>query len=84
MVRAGGTPVVLRDSVLVATRTSKDEPHHSALVLALDRASGRVLWQHAVSPGATDALGALGSGAATADRVAVAMIDGRVMAFDVN
>lgn len=80
-----GTPAVADRVLYVATRGQAGAFTHSAGVLALDRATGRILWRFRFpTPGGAAFSGVAGSPALGAGRLLVAAVDGRVYAFDIS
>jgi len=77
-----GTPAVTDRVVFVGVRGQANAAYAPG-ALALDRATGRIVWRFSVAPPA-DAVfsGFTGSPAMTAGRVVFAAVDGRVFAFD--
>jgi eukaryotic-like serine/threonine-protein kinase len=79
---AWGTPVLDRDRIYIGTRGELQAIDHRAHALALDRATGKVVWRYpftVADPKITHGYGA--SAALAADRVYLAAVDGRVHAF---
>lgn len=79
---AWGQPAVSETRVYVGTASRKDYlAGHRALVVALDRASGRPLWHYAADPAAQGAYGFPGSASVGEGLVFATGLDGRVYAF---
>lgn len=82
---AWGTPALDGDRLYVGTRGEAGPIPHRAHALALDRATGKVLWQHSITGSNAQApQGIAGSAVVvrSASRVVMAAVDGRVRAFD--
>jgi outer membrane protein assembly factor BamB len=80
---AWGTPVLDGARIYIGTRGEAAAIAHRGHALALDRASGRVIWRYpfpAADP--TTPHGYAGSGALLGGRLYLAAVDGRVHAFD--
>lgn len=80
-----GTPLATADRVFAGTVAQNLDgtliPHEGGLV-ALDRATGRVLWRHVAPPAAKGGFGGYaGSLALDGDRVIAAGFDGQLVAF---
>jgi outer membrane protein assembly factor BamB len=80
---AWGQPAVADERVFVGTaalRGYQNDVHHGG-VMALDLATGRVVWRYVLEPPAEGAWGFPGSPAVGAGLVFVTGLDGRVLAF---
>ena len=78
---AWGTPILTDQLVFVGTRGQANAAH-AAAALALDRATGRIVWRFPVATPAGAAFsGFAGSPAATRGLVVFGAVDGRVYAF---
>ena len=83
-----GSPLVTADRVFTGTASQNIEgtliAHQGGLV-ALDRRSGKVLWQLVSPPGPKDGFGGYaGSLAQAGDKVIAAGFDGRLLALPIN
>jgi len=79
---AWGEPAVTARRVLVGTAGQRGYPvPHRGAVVALDRETGRPVWQFTVEAGDVETYGFTGSPAVAAGRVFFAGLDGRVYAF---
>jgi len=80
---AWGQPAVTESRVYAGTATQKDYlAGHKAIVVAMDRATGRPLWRYVAEPAAEGAYGFPGSPAVGEGRVFVTGLDGKVYAFE--
>jgi outer membrane protein assembly factor BamB len=80
---AWGQPAVTQARVYAGTASQKGYlTGHQALVVAMDRASGRPVWRYVASPASAGPYGFPGSPAVGAGRVFVTGLDGRVYAFE--
>ena len=79
---AWGQPAVTESRVYVGTASKKDYlAGHKAIVVAMDRATGRPVWRYVAGPAARGAYGFPGSPAVGEGRVFVTGLDGKVYAF---
>jgi outer membrane protein assembly factor BamB len=79
---AWGTPVLDRDRIYIGTRGEMQAIDHRAHALALDRATGKVVWRYPFTVADPRITHGYGAGAAlAADRVYLAAVEGRVHAF---
>lgn len=86
---AWGRPALAGDRLFIGTRATPSlMPHRHAHALALDRASGRVLWRRAIDPpegAGRDANWGIDASPIVLDgRVFFGCVDGRVLAFDAD
>jgi outer membrane protein assembly factor BamB len=82
---AWGTPALDGDRLFLGTRREPGPIAHRSHALALDRATGKVLWRHPIDgANAQGQQGVAGSAAVarSARRVILVTVDGRVLAFD--
>jgi outer membrane protein assembly factor BamB len=79
---AWGQPAVAGDRVYAATSSQAGYPAgHRAGVMALDRATGKVVWRYAAKAAESGAFGFPGSPAVDEGLVYVTGLDGRIYAF---
>jgi outer membrane protein assembly factor BamB len=80
---AWGQPAVTQSRVYAGTASQKDYlAGHKAIVVAMDRATGRPVWRYVAEPAATGAYGFPGSPAVGEGKVFVTGLDGKVYAFE--
>jgi outer membrane protein assembly factor BamB len=80
---AWGQPAVTDTRVYAGTASQKDYlAGHAGLVVAMDRATGRVVWHFVADPASTGSYGFPGSPAVGEGLVFVTGLDGKVYAFE--